>query len=44
MNRKFAKYKCEKCGEKKLSKKAECKKCKKAVIVPKKKAPKKADK
>jgi len=43
MNRKFAKYKCE-CGAKKISKKAECKECAKAVPAPapKKKATKKA--
>jgi predicted RNA-binding Zn-ribbon protein involved in translation (DUF1610 family) len=45
MNRKFAKYKCDKCGVKKISKKAECKECAKPVPAPapKKKATKKAE-
>ena len=43
MNRKFPKYKCEKCGAKKISKKAKCEACPKKKVAPKKKATKKAE-
>jgi len=42
MNRKFPKYKCDKCGSKKISKKVECKECAVKKVAPKKKAVKKA--
>lgn len=43
MNRKFAKYICEKCGEKKYAKKDACKCAEKKKAAPKKKAEKPAD-
>jgi len=43
MNRKFAKYICEKCGEKKFAKKDACKCAEKKKAAPKKKAEKPAD-
>ena len=42
MNRKFAKYKCDKCGAKKFSKKDKCQACAEKPAPKKKSAKKKA--